>query len=77
MVEEAKSEARLEEALRALQSKWAAVEFTVRKHTDRTDVFIITGLDSVHALLEEAMLSLTTMASSPCALALVTHLHDS
>lgn len=68
IVEEAKSEARLEEALRALQSKWAAVEFTVRKHADGADAFIISGLDGVHTLLEETTLSLTSMASSPCAL---------
>lgn len=68
VVEEATSEARLEEALRALQSKWAAVEFTVRKHADGADAFIISGLDGVRSLVEETTLSLTSMASSPCGL---------
>eukprot|EP00892_Ulva_mutabilis_P004502 jgi/Ulvmu1/2423/UM134_0004.1 len=65
VVEEARAEARLEDALRALQGKWAAVEFTVRKHTERPEVFVIAGVDAVHSLLEDTMLSLATMCSSP------------
>jgi hypothetical protein len=61
---DAKHEASLEDAVLTLDAKLHAAEFKLVKHTDRRDVFVVVEMDAVRALVEEAEMSMSSIATS-------------
>lgn len=61
-------EALLEEMLKKVESTWDKTEFTVAQHKETSlvsdELFIITGVDEVIAILEDSQVQVTTMRGS-------------
>ena len=61
---EATQEAALEEMLAKVQSKWTATEFSVMSYKESKDVFILGGIEEVQVVLEDSMVTMSTILSS-------------
>lgn len=61
---EATQEAALEEMLHKVQGKWTATEFTVLNYKESKDVFILGGIEEVQVVLEDSMVTMSTILSS-------------
>ena len=61
---EATQEAALEELLARVTGKWANIEFAVHPYKDTKDVFILSGVDDVITVLEDSMLTMSTILAS-------------
>ena len=61
---EATQEAALEELLARVTGKWANIEFAVHPYKDTKDVFILGGVDDVITVLEDSMLTMSTILAS-------------
>ena len=61
---EATQEAALEELLARVTGKWANIEFAVHSYKDTKDVFILGGVEEVVTVLEDSMLTMSTILAS-------------
>ena len=61
---EATQEAALEELLARVTGKWANIEFAVHPYKDTKDVFILGGVEDVITVLEDSMLTMSTILAS-------------
>ena len=61
---EATQEAVLEELLDKVKTSWATAEFALSSFKEQKDVYILTGVDEVQAMLDESMMTIGTILAS-------------
>ena len=61
---EASQESVLEEMLGKVRAMWSDTEFVLREYKDSNDVFILTGVDDLQAVLDDSMITIGTILAS-------------
>lgn len=61
---EATQESVLEEMLSKVKASWAEAEFQLANFKEQKDVYILTGVDDVQAMLDESMMTIGTILAS-------------